>query len=268
MKDNPKLIDVIREWQTSPRYVSKTPNTQRAYGAAVKKLAKLKDIPIRDIQNRQLVEVLEKTEGTSAQYILKCVMNQIWTRAVLMQYADGMPVLPSINCTTTPILKWEREQLEEIIESARGTKVGDAMLIGYHTALRIGDILNLEWSMYDGESINIITQKTKQHMRIPVSSTLKFWLDTQKRECRYIIHRNGVKMDFPYFNSMYRRMLPITQYPTFHGIRHAAATRLAELGASPHQIMAVTGHKSLKQVMRYTQGVDNYKAVKELVRGF
>jgi integrase/recombinase XerD len=38
-----------------------------------------------------------------------------------------------------------------------------------------------------------------------------------------------------------------------HGPRKASATRLAEAGCSPHQIMAITGHKSLKEVEAYTK---------------
>jgi integrase len=36
-----------------------------------------------------------------------------------------------------------------------------------------------------------------------------------------------------------------------HGLRKARATQLAERGASTHQIMAVTGHKSVAEVERY-----------------
>jgi len=38
-----------------------------------------------------------------------------------------------------------------------------------------------------------------------------------------------------------------------HGLRKAAARRLAEAGCSAHQIAAITGHKSLKEIERYTQ---------------
>ena len=38
-----------------------------------------------------------------------------------------------------------------------------------------------------------------------------------------------------------------------HGLRKAAATRLAELGSSEHEIMAITGHTTSKEVMRYTK---------------
>lgn len=38
-----------------------------------------------------------------------------------------------------------------------------------------------------------------------------------------------------------------------HGLRKAISRRLAEAGASAHEIMAVTGHKTLAEVQRYTE---------------
>jgi integrase len=38
-----------------------------------------------------------------------------------------------------------------------------------------------------------------------------------------------------------------------HGLRKACARRLAEAGATAHEIMAVTGHKTLAEVQRYTE---------------
>ena len=41
-----------------------------------------------------------------------------------------------------------------------------------------------------------------------------------------------------------------------HGLRKAAARRFAEGGCPAHEIMAITGHTSLKEVQRYTAEVD------------
>jgi integrase/recombinase XerD len=38
-----------------------------------------------------------------------------------------------------------------------------------------------------------------------------------------------------------------------HGLRKAAAAWLAERGATAHEIMAITGHRSLEEVERYTR---------------
>jgi integrase len=44
-----------------------------------------------------------------------------------------------------------------------------------------------------------------------------------------------------------------------HGLRKAPAACLAERGASPHEIMAITGHQSLEEVERYTRAARKSK---------
>ena len=41
-----------------------------------------------------------------------------------------------------------------------------------------------------------------------------------------------------------------------HGLRKATARRLAQAKCTPHEIMAVTGHRTLAEVMRYTREVN------------
>ena len=43
---------------------------------------------------------------------------------------------------------------------------------------------------------------------------------------------------------------------TAHGLRKAAARRMAEAGCTPHEIKAVTGHSTLAEVARYTEAVN------------
>jgi integrase/recombinase XerD len=38
-----------------------------------------------------------------------------------------------------------------------------------------------------------------------------------------------------------------------HGLRKATPTQMAEEGATPHELMAITGHRSLEEVERYTR---------------
>jgi integrase len=41
-----------------------------------------------------------------------------------------------------------------------------------------------------------------------------------------------------------------------HGLRKAAARRLAEAGCTEHEIAAITGHASLREIARYTKAAD------------
>ena len=47
------------------------------------------------------------------------------------------------------------------------------------------------------------------------------------------------------------------------GLRKAAARRLAEAGCTAHQIAAITGHRTLAEVQRYTQAADQGRLARD-----
>ena len=51
----------------------------------------------------------------------------------------------------------------------------------------------------------------------------------------------------------------VTPGLTFHGLRHTAATTLAELGANQHEIAALLGHRSLVMAALYSAEADREK---------
>jgi integrase len=48
-----------------------------------------------------------------------------------------------------------------------------------------------------------------------------------------------------------------------HGLRKAAATRLANAGCSVNQIAAITGHRSLGEVAHYTKAADQERLARQ-----
>jgi integrase len=44
-----------------------------------------------------------------------------------------------------------------------------------------------------------------------------------------------------------------------HGLRKACCRRLAEAGCSPHEIMSISGHITLREVERYTKAANRAK---------
>jgi integrase len=49
---------------------------------------------------------------------------------------------------------------------------------------------------------------------------------------------------------------------TFHGLRKAACRRLAEAGCTVHEIAAISGHASLREVERYTKAANQARLAK------
>jgi integrase len=50
-----------------------------------------------------------------------------------------------------------------------------------------------------------------------------------------------------------------------HGLRKLAATRLANAGCSDRQIMAITGHKTVSEVSRYTKTAEQAKLAEQAI---
>jgi integrase len=70
------------------------------------------------------------------------------------------------------------------------------------------------------------------------------------------------------FTDQFRRWCDaadLPEYCVFHGLRKASCRRLAEAGCTVHEIKAISGHKSLKEVERYTEGVDQARLARGAV---
>jgi len=93
-------------------------------------------------------------------------------------------------------------------------------------------------------------------LSIPIHPDLKAELDALPKEhLTFLMTAYGKPMSEAGFTNWFVRCareagLPAKSSP--HGLRKAAARRLAEAGCSAHEIMAITGHESLKEVERYT----------------
>jgi integrase len=62
----------------------------------------------------------------------------------------------------------------------------------------------------------------------------------------------------------WRKEWPKRNVKTAHGLRKTRAVQLAEAGCTAHQIIAITGHRSLSEIHRcYTQAVQRRKLADE-----
>ena len=130
-----------------------------------------------------------------------------------------------------------------------------ALELGLYTGQRLSDVIRLAWSNYDGVRIRLRQQKTKTSLSIPVHPELQAVLaDTTRTGLMILTSKTGLAFHPRVFSRDFRDARIMAGLPeglSFHGLRHTAAARLAELGASAPEIQAITGHKSLKLVEHY-----------------
>ncbi len=143
-----------------------------------------------------------------------------------------------------------------------GTMERTAFALALHTGQRKSDIVKMRWSDYNetAGTITLTQKKTDQEAKdesivIPIHPQLQEALRTTPRRHGVILTtRYGQPFTSNGFGNWMADKIGASGVPdrcVLHGLRKAAARRLAEAGCSTMEIMSITGHKSIKEVERY-----------------
>ncbi len=165
---------------------------------------------------------------------------------------------------------------EEKLIKASGPSLRAILLCALNTGMRKGEIISLTWTNVDLENRVITLEhtntKTKKTRKIPINTRLRKILLEQRLKTgssEYVFHSSS---GTPYMrqDSLNRafegakKRAKITGL-RFHDLRHTAATRMVEAGASIVAVSKILGHSSLAVTMRYAHPDDSLKdAVEKL----
>ena len=101
---------------------------------------------------------------------------------------------------------------------------------------------------------------------IPMHPELKIALASVPRtNLTFLVTERGAPFTPAGFGNWFRDQCDLAGLPhcSAHGLRKAAATRLANAGCSSDQIKAITGHKSLSEVAHYTRAADQQRLARQ-----
>jgi len=149
------------------------------------------------------------------------------------------------------------------------------------TGMRLSEILTLTWSDVNLDT-NLITiraeiSKSKKSRRIPISGSLRKLLLEQKIQNYQSGHVFVTHLGIPYspknpsalkrsFTTA-RRKAEINDF-RFHDLRHTAATRMAENGASIVAVKEILGHADIRTTMKYFHPGDSLTKAVEILANF
>ena len=122
-------------------------------------------------------------------------------------------------------------------------------------------------NQFAGEMVSVRQEKTAALLAIPLLPELKEAKSATALIGKDTILVTGAGKPFTekYFYIWFKRACTDAGigHCCPHGLRKAAAVRLAEADCSPHQIQAITGHKTLKEVERYTRDANQKRLAKQ-----
>ena len=144
-----------------------------------------------------------------------------------------------------------------------GTKPRLALALGLYTGQARQDVVAMGPQRIRDEILNWVRGKTERstgtELSIPIHPNLRAIINaTQSGHLTFLVTEFGKPFAVAGFGNWFREQCDMAnlRHCSFHGLRKAASVRLAEAGCTPHEIAAITGHASLKEIVRYTQTAD------------
>jgi hypothetical protein len=140
-----------------------------------------------------------------------------------------------------------------------GSRSRLALALLLYTGQRRSDVVRMgRQHIHDGV-LHIRQQKTGAELAIPVHPDLgAIVAETAADHLTFLTTQFGQSFKAAGFGNWFREQCDAAglKHCSAHGLRKAAARRLAEAGCTEHEIAAITGHASLREVARYTKAAD------------
>ena len=152
---------------------------------------------------------------------------------------------------------WMEDEIEQFERHyPTGTKEHLALALLLCTAQRVGDVVRMGRQHVRDGAIAVRQEKTRAQLSIPIVESLRRELGFGN--LTFLVTEGGKPFTPGGFGDWFKRRCREAGLPhcSAHGLRKAACRRLAEAGCTAHEIAALSGHASLKEVERYTRAAD------------
>jgi integrase len=206
-----------------------------------------------------------KGDTPEAANALVKALRQVFKWAVEADHADSNPAkeVPYIKTGSQGFHSWTIEELRQYeARHPMGTRARLALALLLYTTQRRSDVVRLGHKMVQSGWLKFTQTKNAKRnpvtLEIPILAELQRIIDatTPLGKDTYLVTQFGKPFTPDGFGNRFRKWCDEAGLPhcSAHGLRKAGSARLAELGASDREIMAITGHQTAKEVDRYTKG--------------
>src|SRR5215831_14674579 len=156
---------------------------------------------------------------------------------------------------------WTEDEIAQFeAHHSVGTKPRLALALLLYTAQRRSDVVRMGRQHIKGGVLAVRQEKTGVTLAIPVHPHLQAVLDaTPSEHLTFLVTTTGKTYSGNHLSESFREWCDAAGLPQRckpHGLRKAACRRLAEAGCSANEIMAMSGHATMKELVRYTKAAD------------
>lgn len=260
---------LVIEYRKSGQYQALKDSTKSAYNGPLQwlidnyggeKIADLSRADVVKIQGRKA------KDGLSAANTVVKVLRLLVGHSIALGWRTTDPTLKIKKLPEGEHRAWEAD--EHAAFEARWP-VGTPERLGYALALFTGqrrsDVAAMTWGDVDPVKrlVRVVQEKTGTKLAVPLHRDLWATLEAYPRDKIALLAttRGGPYTAESLGNLMADaiRAAGLPKDCKLHGLRKSAGVRLAEVGCSTREIMAVLGHRSLSQAEHYTRHVSQAK---------
>ncbi len=236
----------------------------------------LSEITSRNIDDFKKIRLKAVSTGTVNRE-LQCIRSLFNLAKRWKRFFGNNPVsearLIQVNNQKERILSKEEE---DRLLALSNPYLKPILITALNTGMRKNEILTLKWTNIDRDTSVITLEhtntKTKTTRRIPINSVLRKLLLEQmlKSGGNEFIFLNPTGNPYKRHDSIkgaFERLCKKAGVTglRFHDLRHTAATRMIEAGASIVAVSKILGHSDIKMTMRYTHPDTSLKEAVELL---
>jgi site-specific recombinase XerD len=250
----------IRYLKGSAKFKNLSQSSQETYRFALKEfLVQHGHRPAATLPRHKACEIIERigVDRPSMANLTKSVLVSLFNYAITINWRSDNPFDKVPTYKTGTLHTWTEDEIAAYEAFwPLGTRERLAFSVLLFTAQRVSDAVKLE----RGKVFTLTQKKTGTELTLPIHSALakvimagpangKFLLASPKGEqltpekLSYLIQRAAKNAGLP-------------KGRCTHGLRKASLRRLAEHGSTTKEIASVSGHRSLKEVERYTAKAD------------
>lgn len=212
------------------------------------------------LQREHILKMLASIEKpTAKRHWLKAIRGLMRVAVSTMRRDDPTGGIPGIKL---PKSKGHHTWTDDEIAQYRaywplGTQQRLVMEFALETASRRGEVIRLGPQHVKNGRIRIERTHGSKHVDILMSAQLQAACNAMpKAHLTYIVgaygkprSKYGLGNDF----AKWATEAGLPAYCRLHGLKKGGMRRLAEAGGTAHELMAISGHKTLTEVQRYTE---------------
>jgi integrase len=261
---------LVALYYASPQFKRLKPITKSTYRNVIEAFREAHgDKPVKGLEQGHVKAIIAaKSETPVAANNLLGMLRMLMKLAIEEKWRTDDPTAGVKNLKRKSVQGFRTWSEEEIAtfeaKFALGTRAHLAFQLLLHTGQRRADVVRMGRQHIRDGVLAIRQSKTGTEVTLPVHPNLQAAIDAlPKDQLTFLMTAQGRPFTPAGFTNWFRGLVGEAGLPgdlSPHGLRKALSRRLAEAGSTPHEIMAVTGHKNLAEVTLYTEAANRVRS--------